>query len=328
MDPGVREAYRICARITRARAANFYPAFLTLPPARRRALVAVYAYCRRLDDAVDDPPAAPPDAGEAERRAIALREVERIERLVPPGDRRPLLGRGRGEGLGGAEVAALPDADRAIAVALADAAARFMIPPRYLRAIAAGVRMDLEIRRYPDFRALRRYAFRVASAVGLVALPIFGYGDPRARARAIDLGLGMQLANIVRDVREDLERDRIYIPEEDLRRFGVGEGDLAAAAQAGGIGEGPAAARLRALIAFEAERARSFLARGLRLLAFLPRASRPCPSVLGRTYLAILARIEARGYDVLAGRTRLSAQKKIAVVLGAALRALLLPASR
>ncbi|MBN1418147.1 MAG: phytoene/squalene synthase family protein [Planctomycetes bacterium] len=319
MDPGIREAYRICARIARARAANFYPAFLTLPPARRRALVAVYAYCRRLDDAVDDPPTAP-DAGEDERRAVALREVERIERLVPPGDRTPLAGP--------PVAVSLPDVDRAIAVALRDAAARFAIPPRYLREIIAGVRMDLEIRRYPDFRALRRYAFRVASAVGLVALPIFGYRDRRARARAVELGLGMQLANIVRDVREDLERDRIYLPREDLVRFGVGEDDLAAAVRTGGIGEGPRAERLRTLIAFEAGRARAFLERGLRLLPFLPRASRPCPAALGRTYLAILSRIEAREYDVFAGRTRLGTRRKIAVVLGAALRALLLPARR
>jgi phytoene synthase len=208
-------AYAECERVARASASSFVQAFRLLPPERRQALMALYAFCRVVDDTADEGTSA---AALAEWRAELARAL--------------------------AGTATHP-----IGVAIGDAVRRFAIPPRHLEEILTGVEMDLAHRRYETFDELRRYCYHVAAAVGLAALPIFGCRDPRSRDYAEALGIALQLTNILRDLAEDAERGRIYLPLEDLRRFGYRERDLLTHTRN---------AAFRALMAFECERARSF----------------------------------------------------------------------
>ncbi len=289
MDRALRASYRACARLTRREARNFAFAIATLPRRKRWAVEAIYAFCREADDIADD-------AGPPEEKTAALARLS--SRLAAA-----------------AEGAASSRGD----LALQDAIARFGVDPQDLGEVIEGVKMDLSVSRYATFADLALYCHRVASAVGLSVLPILAHrrGVPPApalREHGEALGLGMQLVNIVRDVAEDLDRDRIYLPAEDLDRFGVSEDDLRARRMTGSI---------RALLSFEAERARDTLREGERLLPLLPRRARGFPLLLSRLYLGVLDRIEASGYDVFSGRVALLAREKLALTLRTALRALL-----
>src|SRR4051794_15486469 len=181
-----------------ARDTNFYYSFLVLPSEKRRAIVAVWDFCRAVDDAVD----------EAEGPVAAAKEIARWR----------------------VELTNVFDghaAQTAQGQTLAPFIREFNLPRSAFEALIEGVEMDLGSRRYESFEDLYEYCIRVASAVGLICLEIFGYGDPRSRQYAIDLGVALQLTNILRDVPEDLRRGRVYIPLEDLRRHGCSEDDLA-----------------------------------------------------------------------------------------------------
>lgn len=268
-------AYADCQSITRREAKNFYYAFLTLPKEKRRAISAAYAFCRHCDDSVDE-------AASHEDKLTALTELqdslEQTYRGNPP--TAPFL-------------------------ALADTADRYDIPQDYFREIILGVESDLVKTRYRDFDELRQYCYRVASVVGLVCLQIFQYRGEAAREYAVDLGLAMQLTNIMRDVREDWSMGRVYLPQDDMERFGYTEEELGSAALNGAFVE---------LMQFQGNRARAYFRSGFRLLPYLSRRSRACPAVLAAIYSKILDRIEESGYDVLSERRiALSAREKVRI---------------
>jgi phytoene synthase len=260
-----------------ARDTNFYYSFLVLPAEKRRAIVAVWDFCRAVDDAVDE------WEGEA-----AVHEVARWRgELAACFAGRPETPQGR---------------------ALEPLIGRFHLPRDAFEALIEGVEMDLGSRRYETFADLYQYCIRVASAVGLICLPIFGARDPGARQYAIDLGVALQLTNILRDVPCDLARGRVYIPQEDLRRHGCSEQDLQAAQR----GERPSAA-VRAVLQELDRHAREYYARAA---AALPRADarRLVPAeIMGAIYRAILHRIERREYDVFSEVVRVPRPTRAAI---------------
>ncbi|MEE8519071.1 MAG: squalene/phytoene synthase family protein, partial [Dehalococcoidia bacterium] len=183
-----------------------------------------------------------------------------------------------------------------------DAARTYSIPESLFNDIIDGVEMDLETRRYETFDDLRFYCSKVASAVGLISIRVFGYTDPKAEEYAIDLGIAMQLTNIMRDIREDADRDRVYLPQEELRRFGYTEQEL----MAGVIND-----EYLRLMQFQTERARKYFESGAKLLPLLQRRSRACAAGLHHLYSSLLDRIEKRGFDVFSGRVSIPAWQKL-----------------
>jgi 15-cis-phytoene synthase len=269
MTEDVERAYAEVERVTRQEAKNFAYGIMVLPRPKRRAIAAIYAFARRVDDIADG--LLPPE----EKR-------ERLEALrFSLSDRHP--------------------ADPML-VALADARARYGIPDTALSALVAGGLQDTAQSRYADFSELRGYCEKVAGAVGLACLPVYGSEDAE---RAQTLGVALQLINIVRDVREDWELGRVYLPQDELAAHDVSEDDIA---------HGRLTPAWRAFMAFQAARARSELAAGLELLDSLDRRSALCVRTFAGLYRATLDRIEANGYDVFGPKTRLSAPAKLAVV--------------
>ncbi|HDL85031.1 MAG TPA: phytoene synthase, partial [Candidatus Acetothermia bacterium] len=202
------------------------------------------------------------------------------------------------------------DPQGGIDIALADAIARYGIDPQDLEHVIDGVEMDLVISRYETFSDLQAYCYRVASAVGLSVLPILAGGADRLPRKARDagekLGLGMQLANIVRDVAEDIAIDRVYIPQEDLRRFEVTEGMLR---------DGAMNDQMRDLLSFESERALHYMRTGRSVSKFLPRNARGCIVLLAEIYTRILRIARARDYDVFKKRLSLPTGEKMLLIL-------------
>ena len=190
-------------------------------------------------------------------------------------------------------------------LALHDTINSYGIPRVYLEEVINGVEMDITKTRYSTFEELSEYCYRVASTVGLICIEIFGYTDPSARQHAIDLGLAMQLTNILRDVDEDLERDRLYIPGEDLARFGCSEEDILLRRTSDGF---------RDMMRFQVERARDYFQRGRRLLPLLSPRSRTCPAMLHGLYSRLLDRIEAAEYNVFGERIGLSTPEKLGLL--------------
>jgi phytoene synthase len=259
----VQEAYAEVGRITRREAKNFAYGIMLLPRQKRQAIAAIYAFARRVDDVADG------DLPLEEKRA-------RLD-----------------------ELRAALDGDPAdpVFVALRDARARFGIPREPLAALIDGGLQDTEQATYADFDALRGYCEKVAGAVGLACVPVYGSPDTE---RAMTLGIALQLINIIRDVDEDQRLGRVYLPQDELAAFEVDE--LAPTPQ------------FRELMAFEAERARTYLAEGLRLLHSLDRRSALCVGTFAGLYRETLDRIEAGGFDVFGEKTRLSTPRKLAVV--------------
>ena len=267
------EAYAEVQRVTRTRARNFAYGIMLLPGPKRRALAAVYAFAREVDDIADEP-------GEIEdkrRRLEALR----------------------------AALDAEPDRN-AMLVALADARRRFSIPERPLHDLIDGGLQDLDQQRYADFDELAGYCRRVAGAVGVACIPIYGADQPQ---RAEKLGVALQLINIMRDVREDWELGRVYLPQDELRSFGVDEDDIA---------EARCTPAWQALMAYQSARARAHLEDGLTLLSYLDRRSAACVGTFAGLYRRTLERIEAAGFDVFSGPPHLSTGEKLRIA-GAAL---------
>ena len=257
-----------------ARDTSFYYSFLVLPADKRHAIVAVWDFCRAVDAAVDE--------GEAEGRtseAQVQRWREELRRCFDGGS--PETPQGR---------------------ALQPLIAPFNLPRSAFEALIEGVEMDLHTRRYQTFADLYEYCIRVASAVGLMCVEIFGCKDPASRQYAIDLGVALQLTNILRDVPGDLERGRVYIPMEDFARSGCHEGDLGA--EAIHAGHGVRSPAVKKLLAFQSERARDYYRRAD---AVLPRADARrlvAARIMGAIYRGILDRIEAADFDVFSAVIR------------------------
>jgi phytoene synthase len=249
-----------------ARDTSFYYAFLMLPPVKRNAIVAVWDFCRAVDDAVDEAASA----AQAEQD-IAMWREELARCFDPDGDLgAPQTRQGR---------------------ALRPLVTLFNLSRQPFEDLIDGVAMDLARDRYETIEDLIEYCRRVASAVGLVCIEIFGCRDQSARDYAINLGLALQLTNIVRDVGVDLAHGRVYLPQEDLRRFGCSEDDLR---------RGVVTPPVRAVLAHECRRAREYFDRAA---AVLPRADARrliAAEIMGAIYQEILRRIERNGYDVFA----------------------------
>jgi phytoene synthase len=255
-----------------SRDTSFYYSFLVLPAHKRHAIVAVWDFCRAVDDAVDE-------AEEGTSAAQVRRWREELARCFDGGS--PETPQGR---------------------ALQPLIPAFNLPRSAFEALIEGVEMDLHTRRYQTFADLYEYCIRVASAVGLMCVEIFGCKDPASRQYAIDLGVALQLTNILRDVPGDLERGRVYIPMEDFARFGCHEGDLGA--EAIHAGHGVRSPAVKKLLAFQSERARDYYRRAD---AALPRADvrrLVAARIMGAIYRGILDRIEAANYDVFSAVIR------------------------
>ena len=274
-------AYDYCQRVARKQAKNFYYAFRTLPTPKRRAIYATYAFCRMCDDIADE------DMPIDEKR----RQFSETRNLLTESLRRT-----------GSEVSndALPPEF----AALSDATAAFGIPHHYYTQVIEGVESDLVKTRFENFEELKAYCYQVASVVGLICIEVFGYEDEAAREYAIDMGIAMQLTNILRDIKEDAERDRIYIPLDEMARFGYSEDDL----KQGIIDE-----RFRSLMALQVNRARDYYQRSQKLFPLIDAGARACPKVLHLAYRSILDRIDAQGYDVFSQRIGLSTFEKLMI---------------
>jgi squalene synthase HpnC/squalene synthase HpnD len=275
-EPRVRESYAECNRVAKAAHSSFYMAFFGLPKPKRNALCALYAFMRLVDNVSDEPGDL-----ESKRRGLARWRAMLDEAVA-----------GRTEG-------------HAILPALADTISRFSIPTRYFHDLILGAEMDLTIASYPTFDRLSEYCYRVAGTVGLTCVHVFGFSDPKVPDLAERLGLAFQLTNIIRDVRSDFEMGRVYLPDEDLQRFGCSANDL----------RGPVTPQLQDLLAFEADRAWCCYEEGATLIDKIDGDSRATLWALVRTYSTLLARIEERDFDVFSSRVSLSSAEKLRYLL-------------
>lgn len=269
-------SYAYCRRVTRTRARNFYYAFVLLPRAQHQAMCALYAVMRHADDLSDEPGAT--------RAAIKQWRAAIDETLA---------GRPAGH-------PALP--------AFYDTVTRYRIPPRYFHDMLDGVASDIDPRRFATFEELYRYCYQVASTAGLAALHVFGFQSPEALPLAEKCGVAFQLTNILRDIREDAGRGRLYLPAEDCARFGVAEDDIRA---------GLRTPEFIALMDFEVTRARRYYAESRPLPGLVSRRSARALGALIGIYSSLLDRIERSNYDVFRCRISLSAAEKSWIVVRA-----------
>ena len=268
----LRRSFAYCERLTRREAGNFYFAFRLLPAGQRRALCALYAFLRVADDLADMP-----GPNDDKRRRLAEWRAQ-FRAALAGRDQHPLH------------------------PALRHTVSHHHIPPAYLEAVLDGVEMDLDTDHFATFADLYPYCYRVASAVGLACIHIWGFRDEKAIVHAEAAGIAFQLTNILRDLREDAERGRVYLPQEDLDRFGYGGDDLPRSVHD---------ERFRALMQFEVARARSYYREGERLAPLLPSAGRAVFLVMLRTYRGLLDAIEGRDYDVFRQRVRIGKLHKL-----------------
>ncbi|HTP33254.1 MAG TPA: phytoene/squalene synthase family protein [Candidatus Acidoferrales bacterium] len=272
----VEQSYRYCLKVARTRAKNFYYSFVLLSRQQRKAMCAIYAFMRYCDDLSDEPGAS--------RAAVERWRNELEEALEGRFSEHPVW------------------------PAFHHTVRRFGIPREYFRQMIDGIASDLEPRRIETFDELYGYCYRVASVVGLTIIHIFGFDTRSALPLAEKCGVAFQLTNILRDIREDAERGRIYIPAEDLRRFGVTADDLRA-----GRRDEP----FLRLMRFEAARARSYYSESAPLLELIHPRSRSSLLALISIYSRLLERIEGRNYDVFSSRVRLSLFEKSWIVVRA-----------
>jgi phytoene synthase len=300
-------AYGICRHVARTAAKNFYYGFMVLPRRKRDALSAVYAFMRHADDICDDPGMTVP-----ERRAKLREWLEGYHRVA------------EGE-----------PTDDPVFLALRDSQQQFSIPMELLDLLVHGTGMDLQepparatpagasdpgqppqqaqdgqaspqpLVAYESFTELYDYCYHVASVVGLVCIRIFGYRDPNAEPLAEDVGVAFQLTNILRDIKEDAQMGRIYLPQEDLERYGVSVADLASGARP---------EQLRPLLEMEVRRARDYYAAAEQLLPLIDDDAQPALWTLVEIYRRLLERIEQRNYDIYSERIRLSVAEKLGVL--------------
>src|SRR5690349_55932 len=286
-------SYAACHRIARGAKSSFYPAFFLLPKAKRDGITALYAFMRLIDDVSDE-------SGDlaAKQRVLARWRAAFDEAVT-----------GQSQAFDGNAARPLPenflDGEREVLPALVDTMRRFNMPARYLHDLISGAEMDLTIRSYPTFDRLREYCYRVAGTVGLTCTHIFGFRDSRALDLAEKLGLAFQHTNILRDVHEDYTLGRVYLPEEDLLRYGVAPEDF---------GREEASLGVRELLRFEADRAWRFYEEGSQLFSLVDADSRAALWLLAHTYSALLARIESLDFAVFGERVRLSKAEKMLLI--------------
>jgi squalene synthase HpnC len=285
----IDDSYAECHRIAQASHSNFYYAFFLLPKPKRDGLAALYAFMRLVDDVADEgADLAAKQRGLAKWRAALDQAITGLEQLFD----------------GNAVVASPSILDGAAEVlpALVDTMRRYKMPARYLHDLISGAEMDLTIQTYPTFDRLREYCYRVAGTVGLTCTHVFGFSNARALGLAEKLGLAFQLTNIIRDVHEDFKLGRVYLPEEDLQRYGVSPEDF---------GRSEATLGVRELLRFESERAWQLYEEGSALLGLIDADSRGALWLLVHTYSALLGRIELLDFAVFGERIRLSKAEKM-----------------
>jgi 15-cis-phytoene synthase len=272
-SPAIDLAYEHCREITHLHGANFSVGFRFLPAEKKRAVYAAYAFCRRADDIADEP------GTEIERRLDAWQEE--LERSYAGQPEDP------------------------ITIALADSLQRFPIPKSGFVALIDGCRQDLIKRRYEDFNELRGYCDLVATSISDISLAIFGYRTPRAIEYGRSLATALQLTNITRDIGDDLQRDRIYLPQNELSEFGVSEADLLARRKSD---------PMRALILFQVERAEGYFREAQPLVSELEFDARFPTLLMGGVYATVLGKIRRHPFAPLEKRLRLSLPRKLAVI--------------
>jgi phytoene synthase len=271
----VDAAYAECVRITRREARNFAWGIMLLPRPKRIALTALYAFARRVDDIAD--------GGGGDGRREQLLELQAAVRGLP--------GSAAGD---------------AVMTALADTLERYPVPRGALFALIEGALWDVDRSSYATWAELREYCRRVAGAVGIACTAVYGPSDPeRALPLAETLGIALQQINIMRDVAEDWRLDRVYLPQDELARFGVTEDDIAEARMSSGW---------RGLMAHQGSRARALLTEGMGLTDLLDARSALCVRTLAGIYEGLLGEIERRHYDVFSARPRLSTLGKLRVI--------------
>ena len=281
------EAYAVCRAIAKREAKNFYYAFVALPEPRRNAICAIYAFMRQADDLADDESLP---RGERRRR---LEQWQTAWRMVSEGG----------------------ESSDPVFIAVDDAMRRFAIPHGLLDELIAGTTMDLKPNAsdapdtYATFADLYQYCYLVASVVGLVCIRIFGYTDPAAEKLAEETGVAFQLTNILRDVSEDLERSRVYLPLEDLSRHNVSLDALFHHSKGT-----PPTANERALLAEIGHRADKYYGSARALLPLIDRESRPAMWVLFKIYHALLRRIRSADYDVFSHRISVPLFQKLEIL--------------
>ena len=291
MSSQLSHAYAVCRGIARRSAKNFYYGFLVLPSEKRDAFCAVYAFMRHADDTSDGPQM---DLGQKRQKLSDWLDAAK-------------------------EVFSGKPTDDPVLMALADAQRHFKVPVELFEKLVYGTSLDLEIQPSPGapavvcrtFEDLQKYCYFVASVVGLVCIRIFGYQDSKAELLAEDCGLAFQLTNIIRDVKEDAGLGRIYLPEEDLARFGLSPQQLAPENLTGG----PKSMELKPVLEFEAERAKRYYASAQWLMELIEEDSRAALWVLVEIYSRLLNKIARRNYDVFTARVRLSLWEKLRVLL-------------
>lgn len=283
LEEELKASYAWCLSRTRRSRSNFYYSFFALPRRLFPDMCVLYAFMRVSDDLGDDVEIS------VARRAALLDEWREQVRLA--------LDEGRFE--------------HPSLAALCDVVVRHAIPAEYLFAVIDGVRMDLDPQCFESFEDLKEYCYHVAGAVGLCCIHTWGFSDPKAAPLAIDCGLGFQLTNILRDVAEDARMGRCYLPQDDLRRFGLNTDDLVRRA---------ADPAFRDLMALQAQRAHACFASARRLVPLCEPSGRPILDAMIRTYGGLLDVIEASGFDVCRRRIGLGRWRRMQIVLGALLR--------
>ncbi len=286
----IAEAYEAVAASTKAASSNFYYAFVTLPPEKRNAVYAGYSFCRLADDIVDDG-----NYGERTGEALDSLQTHLTEAYA-------------GNFENDATSLKIDEASTELWMALGDTLHKYPIDQQHLIDVVEGCRMDLEETTYQTWDDLVEYCKRVASATGLALIEVFGYEDPKAVEYANDLGIALQLTNILRDITEDLAIGRVYLPSDELEEYGVSVDDLR---------NRRVTPEYIQFMKFQVRRARSYLESGVRLFPLLDDQSRQCPETMIQVYEMLLDRIEKNGYDTLnkrASLTKLQKFKLLAVI--------------
>ena len=265
-----------CAQLTRKSRSNFYYAFLFLAREKRQALYAVYAFCRSVDDVADG------DVADRDKPLLLDEWRRELDRCYEGKPQHP------------------------ITVRLAQSLRQFPIPKEHFEELIAGVEMDLTHARYPTFHELYEYCYRVAGVVGLMCIEIFGYRNPKAKDYAVNLGVALQLTNIIRDLKGDAERGRIYLPQDELARFGYREEELLGGAYTPAFNE---------LMRFAGHRARQYFQDAQQLLAEEDRRSLVAAEIMGAIYYRLLEAIEASRYRVFDRTITLPAAHKLWIAL-------------
>jgi phytoene synthase len=279
MEPQLSASYKSAEEVARKQARNFYYSFVVLPPEKRRAFCAVYAFMRYCDDISDG------DGGLETKRSRLRDWRAQLDEAYSNGPcRNPIL------------------------PAFRDAVRLFSIPAQYFHWIIDGAEMDLDAFRYDTFDDLYRYCFHVASAVGFVCLQIFGSDDERAKKYAEQCGIAFQLTNILRDIKEDASMGRIYLPAEDLKKFRYSPEELR---------DGIIDDRFTSLMRFEADRAKHYYSEARNLLPLVEKVSKPALWAMMEIYERLLDRITERRFDVFRDRIRLTGIEKTGIALKA-----------